>query len=356
VEIWPGMPYPLGATYDGSGTNFALFSESATSIDLCLFDESGNEVRLALPEKTGLVWHGYVPDVGPGQQYGFRVTGPYAPRDGHRANPAKLLLDPYARSVTGQLRWRPEIFGYKGDDPCGPADDRDSAPFVPRAMVANPYFDWGDDRHPHTAWHKTVIYEAHVKGLTARHPEVPPEHRGTYRGLSHPAVIEHLLSLGVTAIELMPVHHFVSERGVTDRGLTNAWGYNTISYFAPHTGYAIGGTRGEPVQEFKRMVRELHAVGIEVILDVVYNHTAEGDHGGPAYVVPRHRQLATTACAPTTGTKYLDFTGCGNSLNMGNHPVCSSSSWIRLRYWVEEMHVDGFRFDLAAALARGSTT
>ncbi|HEX6597247.1 MAG TPA: glycogen debranching protein GlgX, partial [Acidimicrobiales bacterium] len=351
-SAWPGTPYPLGATWDGEGTNFAIYSEVARSVTLCLFDRSGKETRVPLPEVSAFVWHGYVTGVGPGQRYGFRVDGPYEPVHGLRCNPAKLLVDPYARAIDGELDWDDSVFGYTVGRDDTHRDDRDSAPHVPKSVVADTLFPWGDDQRPGTAWHNTIIYETHVKGFTARHPGVPEALRGTYAGLGSPAAIEHLSGLGVTAVELLPVHHFVSEHDLVKKGLSNYWGYNTLGFFAPHAAYSSAGSRGEQVREFKAMVRSLHAAGIEVILDVVYNHTAEGNHMGPtlsfrgidngAYyrLVEGHRRM------------YMDYTGTGNTLNARNpevlHLIMDS-----LRYWVSEMHVDGFRFDLASALARG---
>src|SRR5580700_5589975 len=281
MQLWPGNAYPLGATWDGSGTNFALFSEVADRVELCLFDGAsgdGEETRLELTEVDGFVWHGYLPGTGPGQRYGYRVDGPYDPGRGDRCNPAKLLLDPYGKAVEGSLTWNPALFS----DPAAPAVyAADSAPFMPRSVVVNPYFDWANDRLPRTPYHETLIYEAHVRGLTLQHPQVPPAQRGTYAGLAHPAVTEHLQRLGVTAVELMPVHQFLPEQALVGRGLTNYWGYNTIGFLAPHNRYSSAGQRGEQVSEFKSMVKALHEAGIEVILDVVYNHTAEGDHMGP---------------------------------------------------------------------------
>ena len=286
MRLWPGTPYPLGATWDGAGTNFALFSEVAERVELCLLGgapEDGGarpETRVELTEVDGFVWHGYLPEAGPGQCYGYRVHGPYDPARGDRCNPAKLLLDPYAKAVDGQVSWHESLFGEHGWAP-GQPSTTDSAPFMPANVVINPFFDWGDDRPPRTPYHETVIYEAHVRGLTRLHPQVPPEQRGSYSGLAHPAVIDHLTRLGVTAVELMPVHQFVPEHALVQRGLTNYWGYNTIAFLAPHNGYAAATTPGGQVGEFKAMVKALHAAGIEVILDVVYNHTAEGNHLGP---------------------------------------------------------------------------
>jgi glycogen operon protein len=349
-EVWPGEAYPLGGTWDGAGTSFSLFSEVAERVDLCLFAADGTEERIQLPETDGFVWHGYLPGVMPGQRYGFRVHGPYNPARGHRCNPAKLLLDPYAKAIEGDLRWNEALFSYHFTDPAR-LNTADSAPYMPKNVVINPFFDWGADRAPRTPYHKTVIYEAHVRGLTMRHPAVPAEQRGTYAGLAHPAVIEHLLGLGVTAVELMPVHQFVPEHAMVARGLTNYWGYNTIAYLAPHNAYSSAGQSGEQVLEFKAMVRALHEAGIEVILDVVYNHTAEGDHMGPTLA---YRGIDNTNYYRLQdGDKryYVDYTGCGNSLNVRS-PHALQVIMDSLRYWVLEMRVDGFRFDLAAALAR----
>jgi isoamylase len=350
TAMWPGDSYPLGATYDGAGTNFGLFSEAARRVQLCLFDEDGTETRVDLHEVDGFVWHGYLPGVGPGQRYGYRVHGPYEPSAGYRCNPAKLLLDPYAKAIEGQVSWNQAVFSY----PFGHPDRRnnaDSAPYVPRSVVINPYFDWNLDRPPRTQYHETVIYEAHVRGLTKQHPVVPEEQRGTYLGLAHPAVIAHLHDLGVTAIELMPVHQFVTDSHLDDRGLHNYWGYNTIGFFAPHNAYSASGDRGQQVQEFKSMVRTLHDAGIEVILDVVYNHTAEGNHLGPTLSFRGIDNAAYYRLTDDDRRYYMDTTGTGNSLLM-RHPHVLQMIMDSLRYWVLEMHVDGFRFDLAAALAR----
>jgi isoamylase len=354
MRLWPGTPYPLGATWDGAGTNFALFSEVADGVELCLFDGDGDgpraENRVELTEMDGFVWHGYLPDVGPSQRYGYRVHGPYEPAGGHRCNPAKLLLDPYGKAVDGQVRWHEALFGYRFGDPAR-INTADSAPYMPTNVVINPFFDWGDDRPPRTPYHGTVIYEAHVRGLTLRHPDIPPDQRGTYAGLAHPAVIEHLTRLGVTAVELMPVHQFVPEHELVDRGLTNYWGYNTIAFLAPHSGYAAASTPGGQIGEFKAMVKALHDAGIEVILDVVYNHTAEGDHRGPTLSFRGIDNAAYYRLADEDKRFYLDYTGCGNSFNVRN-PHALQLIMDSLRYWVLEAHVDGFRFDLAAALAR----
>jgi isoamylase len=354
MRLWPGDPYPLGATWDGTGTNFALFSEVADAVELCLFDSDGDwpgtETPVALTEVDGFVWHGYLPDVGPGQRYGYRVHGPYEPALGHRCNPAKLLLDPYGKEVDGQVRWHEAVFGYRFDDPSSPSTT-DSAPFMPVNVVINPFFDWGDDRLPRIPYHETVIYEAHVRGLTMRHPALAAGERGTFAGLAHPAVIEHLTGLGVTAVELMPVHQFVSERGLTKRGLANYWGYNTIAFLAPHDGYAAASQPGGQIAEFKAMVKALHEAGIEVILDVVYNHTAEGDHRGPTLSFRGIDNAAYYRLSENDPQYYLDYTGCGNSFNVRS-PHALQLMMDSLRYWVLDAHVDGFRFDLAAALAR----
>jgi isoamylase len=353
MRTWPGRPFPLGATWDGEGTNFAIFSENATAVELCLFDgdEAAETERAALKHERH-VWHVYLPDVCPGQRYGYRVHGPYAPAEGHRFNPAKLLLDPYAKAISSPIRWHDALFGYEVGDPTLDLSrsEADSAPFMPKAVVVESAFSWGDDRAPETPWNRTIIYECHVKGMTQLHPEVPPELRGTYLGLATDPVIDHLLSLGVTAVELMPVHHFVAERHLVERGLTNYWGYNSIGFFAPDVRYATG-ARGQQVTEFKTMVKRLHRAGIEVILDVVYNHTAEGNHLGPTLSLRGIDNAAYYRLAPGGQRYYVDFTGCGNSLNM-LHPHTIQLIMDSLRYWVHDMHVDGFRFDLAPALAR----
>jgi glycogen operon protein len=351
VETWPGTPIPLGAAYDGAGTNFAVFSDVAEGVELCLFgDDGGDEARIALIERDGGVWHVYLPRVGPGQRYGFRVHGPWDPARGLRCNPAKLLLDPYARAIEGGVDWDLAVLAYEPDDP-DRMNAADSAPHVPRSVVVNPFFDWQDDRPPRRPYHETTIYEAHVKGLSRTHPGVPEEIRGTYAALGHPAIIEHLQGLGVTAVELMPVHQFLHDGHLVDRGLRNYWGYNTIGFFAPHDEYAAGGRRGEQVQEFKAMVRELHAAGIEVILDVVYNHTAEGNHMGPTLCFRGLDNQAYYRLVDDDPRFYYDTTGTGNTLLM-RHPFVLQLVMDSLRHWVQEMHVDGFRFDLAASLAR----
>ena len=353
--VWPGSPYPLGATWDGAGTNFALFSEAATGVELCLFGpaghaEEGAEQRIALTEVDGFVWHCYLPGTGPGQRYGWRVHGPYQPDQGHRCNPAKLLLDPYGKAVDGAVRWDESLFSYQMTDP-SKLNTADSAPWMPRNVVIDPSFDWGDDEPPRIPYHETLIYEAHPRGLTIAHPKVPDELRGTYAGLAHPAVIEHLTRLGVTAIELLPVHQFVAERPLAQRGLTNYWGYNTIGFLAPHNAYSAAASPEGVVAEFKTMVAALHEADIEVILDVVYNHTAEGDHRGPTLSFRGIDNAAYYRLRGDDPQYYVDYTGCGNSLNV-RHPHALQLIMDSLRYWILDMHVDGFRFDLAAALAR----
>ncbi|MFJ9840102.1 glycogen debranching protein GlgX [Kitasatospora sp. NPDC101155] len=349
MQVWPGKPYPLGATYDGAGTNFAVFSESADRIELCLIDEDGSETAVELRETDAFVRHAYLPGVQPGQRYGFRVHGPYNPGLGQRHNSAKLLLDPYAKAMSGHIDWDESVYGYHFGAP-ERRNDLDSAPHTMHSVVINPYFDWGTDHPPRTDYHRTVIYEAHVKGLTRLHPGIPEEIRGTYAGLAHPAVIEHLAKLGVTAIELMPVHQFVRDHRLRDLGLANYWGYNTIGFFAPHSSYSSTGDRGQQVQEFKSMVKALHAAGIEVILDVVYNHTAEGNHLGPTLSLRGLDNVSYYRLAQDQRF-YEDTTGTGNSLLMRS-PHVLQLIMDSLRYWVTEMHVDGFRFDLAATLAR----
>jgi glycogen operon protein len=356
MKARPGHPYPFGATWDGHGVNFALFSENATKVELSLFgsaDSHAESHRVTLPEQTDMVWHGYLPGVRPGQLYGYRVHGPYDPAGGHRFNPAKLVMDPYAKSVARAVRWDDAMFGYRIGDPAADlsSDDRDSAPFAPLAAVIDEAFDWGDDRLLRTPWHQTVIYEAHVKGLTARHPSIAPERRGTFAGLATEPVISHLQSLGVTAIELMPVHHHSYDRHLVERGLTNYWGYNTLCFLAPDLRYAAAREPLGAVREFKSMVKALHAAGIEVILDVVYNHTAEGNHLGPTLSLRGIDNAAYYRLSPESARYYMDFTGCGNTLNM-RHPRVLQLIMDSLRYWVLQMHVDGFRFDLASALAR----
>jgi glycogen operon protein len=348
TQVWPGSAYPLGATYDGTGTNFSIFSEVAEKVELCLFDEHGTEERIELPEMDGFVWHAFLPGIQPGQRYGFRVHGPYDPDQGLRCNPNKLLLDPYAKAIDGSVDWDEACFGYHFGS--GERNDEDSAPHMPKSVVVNPYFDWGVDRPPRTPYNRTIIYEAHVKGLTMTHPRIPEEIRGTYSAIAHPAVIEHLHDLGITAIELMPVHQFVQDDTLLQKGLRNYWGYNTIGFFAPHNEYARA-TDGQQVQEFKGMVRALHEAGIEVILDVVYNHTAEGNHMGPTLSFKGIDNQAYYRLVEDDKQYYMDTTGTGNSLNV-RHPQSLQLIMDSLRYWVTEMHVDGFRFDLASTLAR----
>jgi isoamylase len=350
MQVWPGTQYPLGATYDGAGTNFALFSEVADRVELCLFDADGAERRVDLVEVDGFIWHAFLPGIEPGQRYGYRVHGPYDPSRGQRCNPHKLLLDPYAKAIDGDVRWDPSVYGYEFGAP-EQMSTTDSARHMPKAVVVNPYFDWGNDRPPRVPYHETVIYEAHVKGLTWRHPRVPEELRGTYAGIAHPAVIDHLKSLGVTAIELMPVHQFVNDHALVNRKLTNYWGYNTIGYFAPHHAYSSTGRLGQQVQEFRGMVKALHTAGIEVILDVVYNHTAEGNQLGPTLSLRGIDNAQYYRLVDDDQRYYMDYTGCGNSLNVRS-PHTLQLIMDSLRYWVTEMHVDGFRFDLAATLAR----
>ncbi|HVP29155.1 MAG TPA: glycogen debranching protein GlgX [Myxococcota bacterium] len=351
MKVWPGQPAPLGATYDGLGTNFSVMSEVAEGVELCLFGERGAEQRVRLVERSAGCWHAYLPGVEPGRRYGYRVHGPWNPAAGQRCNPAKLLIDPYARALAGRVRWGQAVFPYRLGSPDGPPDTRDSARSVPRSIVVSSLFDWGDDRPPRTPWNDTVVYELHVKGFTARLEAVPRELRGTYAGLAHPAAIEHLKRLGVTAVELMPVHAFVHDAHLVERGLRNYWGYNTIGFFAPHAEYASRRRPEQAVQEFKLLVRELHAAGIEVILDVVYNHTAEGNHLGPMLSFKGLDNAAYYRLVAHAPQYYMDYTGTGNSLNM-RHPNVLQLIMDSLRYWVQEMHVDGFRFDLAAALAR----
>ncbi len=315
IETWPGRPYPLGAAYDGGGTNFSLFSEAAERVELCLFDNDGGEQRVALEEIDASCWHAYLPSVVPGQRYGYRVHGPWAPDRGRRCNPAKLLIDPYAKAIEGEVHWNPACFPYTFGDENSRNDD-DSAAYVPRSVVHNPYFDWGNDRPPDIQLNESVIYEVHVKGFTARHPEIPEAQRGTYAGLAHPAAIEYLTGLGITAVELLPVHQFVHDSHLADRGLRNYWGYNSIGFLAPHNDYAAAGQRGEQVAEFKAMVRALHEAGIEVILDVVYNHTAEGNQLGPMLSMKGIDNAAYFRLVQENPIFYYDTTGTGNSLNV----------------------------------------
>ena len=353
--VWPGSPFPLGATWDGSGTNFSLFSEHAERVELCLFNGGDEERRVDLTERTAHTWHGYLPGIGPGQRYGFRVHGPYDPESGHRFNPAKLLLDPYAKSIDGPVRWdAANVLPYvptNEDDADLERDDEDDVDAVPKSVVIDPRFDWEGDRRPNTPLHESVIYETHVRGFTRLHPEVREELRGTYAGLASEPALAYLRDLGVTAVELLPVHHIVDESFLFERGLSNYWGYSTIGFFAPHSGYAATGQHGQEVREFKGMVKALHRAGIEVILDVVYNHTAEGNHLGPMLSFKGVDNKAYYRLVPDDPRHYMDYTGTGNTLN-AQHPSVLRLIMDSLRYWVTECHVDGFRFDLASALAR----
>jgi isoamylase len=356
MRVLPGSPYPLGATWDGNGVNFAIYSEHATKVELCLFDSAeaaAEQARVVLAEQTDRVWHGFLPDVRPGQLYGFRVHGPYDPASGQRFNPAKVLIDPYAKAVGRTVSWHTSLFGYvlDGPDQDLAIDPQDSAAYAPLAAVVDEAFTWGNDRNPRTAWHETLIYELHVKGFTQLNTQVPESERGTYLGVVSEAAIDHLLNLGVTAVELMPVHHHTNEWHLAQRELTNYWGYNTLSYFAPDLRYSASPSPLECVREFKMMVRALHAAGLEVILDVVYNHTAEGNHLGPTLSLRGIDNLSYYRLQPSNRRFYEDFTGTGNTLNMRS-PRVLQLIMDSLRYWVIEMHVDGFRFDLASALAR----
>ncbi|HEY7207667.1 MAG TPA: alpha-amylase family glycosyl hydrolase, partial [Gaiellaceae bacterium] len=354
-ETWPGQPFPLGPVWDGEGTNFSLFSENAERVELCLFDGDGAEERIPVTERTAFQWHCYLPGVGPGQHYGYRVHGPYAPEQGQRFNPAKLLLDPYAKAIEGPVRWdRAGVLPYVADgtdDADLQPDDEDDVEAIPRCVVVDGGFDWEGDRWPQTAWHETVIYELHVKGFTRLHEHVREDLRGTYAGLASDTALDYLVSLGVTAVELLPIHHIADEHFLVERGLTNYWGYSSIGFLAPHALYAATGTRGEQVREFKGMVKALHRAGIEVILDVVYNHTAEGNHLGPMLSFRGVDNASYYRLVPDNPRFYIDFTGTGNSLNPV-HPSVLRLIMDSLRYWVIDCHVDGFRFDLAAALAR----
>jgi isoamylase len=356
MRVWPGSPRPLGATWDGEGVNFAIFSENATAVQLLLFDDADSgtpAASVSLQEVTDRVWHAYLPDVRPGDLYGYKIDGPYEPSSGHRFNNHKLLIDPYAKAVSGLIDWDDDLFGYTvgHDDVDLSFDPRDSSARMPKSVVVDPAFTWGDDRPPRTPWNRTVIYEAHVRGMTMQNQGIPPQLRGTYLGIASDPVVDHLLGLGVTAIELMPVHHYVSDRSLEDKGLTNYWGYNSIAFFAPHVGYATGG-RGKQVYEFKSMVRTLHRAGIEVILDVVYNHTGEGNQLGPTLSFRGIDNAVYYRLSPEDARYYADYTGTGNTFNV-LHPRAMGLITDSLRYWVTEMHVDGFRFDLAPVLARG---
>ena len=356
MKMWPGRPYPLGATWDGQGVNFALFSENATKVELCLFDHDGQDQdthRIRLEECTDQVWHVYLPEIRPGQLYGYRVHGPYDPQAGHRFNPAKLLIDPYTKALTGVVKWSDAMFGYRlgdsGEDLS--LDTRNNAGNVPKCIVVDQAFTWSGDTLLDTPWEQTIIYEVHVKGLTMRHPEVPEALRGTYAGLASPPIINYLQSLGVTAVELLPVHHFINDKSLQERGLTNYWGYNSIGFFAPDIRYSAYKDLGRKVYEFKTMVKTLHSAGIEVILDVVYNHTGEGNHFGPTLSFRGIDNASYYRLVPENPRYYMDYTGCGNTLN-ARHPRTLQLIMDSLRYWVCDMHVDGFRFDLASALAR----
>jgi isoamylase len=356
MNVWPGQPYPLGATWDGAGVNFSLFSENATAVELCLFDgpEGRKEIaRIPIKDQTDRIWHLYLPEARPGQLYGYRVYGPYEPKGGSRFNPNKLLLDPYAKAIAGTVHWSEALFGYVVGHTAADLsfDERDSSSGIPKCVVVDPAFSWGDDSPPRIPWHKTIIYELHVKGYTARHPDVPAELRGTYAGLTCPAVLKYLRHLGITAVELMPVHQFVADKVLVDRGLTNYWGYNSIGFFAPDARYSSSGVLGQQVSEFKTLVKTLHREGIEVILDVVYNHTAEGNHLGPTLCFRGIDNAAYYRLMADKKRCFVDYTGTGNTLDM-THPRVLQLIMDSLRYWITEMHVDGFRFDLASALAR----
>lgn len=353
MELWPGKPYPLGATWDGQGVNFAVFSANATGVELCLFSDNQQEQRIKLEERTNLIWHAYLPGIKPGQLYGFRFHGPYEPARGHRFNPNKLLLDPYAKAIAGTVEWDDSLFSYQLGHPDQDLSfsESDSAPFLPKCVVVDPAFDWEDDQHPRIPLHKTIIYETHVKGYTQLCDEVPPELRGKYAAMSCEPVLNYIKSLGVTAVEFLPVHQFVADRHLVERGLTNYWGYNSIGFFAPDARYSASGVMGEQVTEFKNMVKALHREGLEVILDVVYNHTAEGNQLGPTLCFRGVDNAAYYRLMVDDPRYYMDYTGTGNTLNM-MEPAVLRLLMDSLRYWVQEMHVDGFRFDLASALAR----
>ena len=356
MRVWPGNPYPLGATWTGVGVNFALFSERAEAVDLCLFDSVDairERVRIRMPELTDMVWHAFLPDARPNQLYGYRIHGPYDPSQGHRFNPNKIVMDPYARAVARTIRWADEMFGYQVGASAADLsfDTRDNAQYAPLAAVVDAAFTWGDDRPPQTPWHNTVIYEMHVRGFSKRHPDIPDDRRGTYEALTTEPAIAHLKKLGVTAVELLPVHHHARERHLQERSLTNYWGYNSYGFFAPEPRFAASRTPAGSVREFKRMVRALHGAGLEVILDVVYNHTAEGNHLGPTLSLRAIDNVAYYRLLQDDPRYYMDFTGCGNTLNMRS-PQVLQLIMDSLRYWVLDMHVDGFRFDLASALAR----
>jgi isoamylase len=355
-HVYPGSPYPLGATWDGKGVNFALFSENATAIELCLFKNNWDKnetLKINLTERSNQIWHIYVPNLKPGQLYGYRAHGPFEPQQGHRFNPAKLLIDPYAKAIAGKIEWNDALFGYdiNSEEKDLKPSETDSAPYLPKGVVINPNFDWGGDKQLRIAYHNSIIYETHVRGFTMLHPDIPEEIRGSYSALAHPATIGYLQKLGVTALELMPVHHFIADRHLIEKGLTNYWGYNTIGYFAPEVRYSSSGVLGEQVTEFKQMVKELHKAGIEVILDVVYNHTAEGNELGPTLSFRGIDNHCYYRLKDEDKRHYFDYTGTGNTLN-ANLPNVLRLMMDSLRYWITEMHVDGFRFDLASTLAR----
>jgi isoamylase len=348
--VWPGSAYPLGATYDGAGTNFAIYAENADRVELCLFDDDNNERSLRLQEITAFTHHAYIPGIGPGQRYGYRVHGPWAPSDGLLFNAAKLLLDPYSKAIEGRVKWSRDVFAHQPQHP-DRLNEADSSPYMPRSIVVDSAFDWGADARPRRLLHESVIYETHVRGISMLHPDVPLELRGTYAGMASVPILNHLMELGISAVELMPVHHFISEHSLIERGLTNYWGYASIGYMAPHAAYSASGDRGQQVTEFKTLVKALHAAGLEVILDVVYNHTCEGGLLGPTLSFRGIDNQVYYRTDPHNRRRYIDFTGTGNSLNV-RHPAVLQLIMDSLRYWVTEMHVDGFRFDLASALAR----
>lgn len=350
MKLWPGNSYPLGAVFTGSGTNFSIFSERAEKVELCLFDDNGNETRVGLTQVTGYRWHGYLPEVKPGQRYGYRIYGPWDPAKGQRFNPAKLLLDPYAKCIDGQINWNAAIFPYSLGKSPDEKNDLDSSSFMPKCVIPQPFFDWEGDKPLKLPWHETLFYEVHVKGFTEMHPGIPADIRGTYSGLVHPVILEYFKKLGITSIELMPIHFFIHDKHLIDKGLRNYWGYNTIGFFAPHQEYASDKSPSGSVAEFKEMVKKFHQAGIEVILDVVYNHTAEGNHMGPMLSF-KGIDNASYYRLTKDAKYYMDYTGTGNSLNMQN-PHVLQLLMDSLRYWVLEMHVDGFRFDLASTLAR----
>jgi isoamylase len=356
IKSYPGSPYPLGATWDGSGVNFALYADKATGVELCLFKSTTDEkefVKLKMNERSHQVWHIYIPGLKPGQLYGYRVHGAYEPNNGQRFNPHKLLLDPYAKAIAGKIEWSDSLFGYEvgSEEEDLSLSEQDSAAFLPKCVVIDPTFDWESDTPPRIPYHKSIIYEAHVRGFTMLHPDIPKDIRGSYSALAHPVTIEYLKKLGITAIELMPVHHFIADRHLVEKGLTNYWGYNTIGFFAPEVRYSSSGVLGEQVNEFKNMVKELHKAGIEVILDVVYNHTAEGNHMGPTLCFRGIDNESYYRLVSDDKRYYMDYTGTGNTLN-ANLPNVLRLMMDSLRYWIQDMHVDGFRFDLASTLAR----